>query len=196
MDFITKYYKNENILNTTSNDNIKNELINEKKKNRKLVEDLKIEKEKNKQLREELKLEKEKNQKLNTSYQDLMNSKKDIIDKLNSKIKLLELKLKEKNIELNNLKQNLKHPKSVNDNQMENIMAIALTSVDQKFIYALPCKNTDSFVSLEVKLYEQYPQYKDENTYFTCGGKTIKRFKTLQENGIKCSDVILLNSYE
>ena len=79
---------------------------------------------------------------------------------------------------------------------MDNIMAIVFTSVDQKFIYALPCRNTDSFVRLEEKIYEQYPEYKEENAYFTFGGKTIKRFKTLQENGIKCSDVILLNVYE
>ena len=79
---------------------------------------------------------------------------------------------------------------------MDNIMAIAFTSVDQKFIYALPCRNTDSFVRLEEKLYEQYPEYKTEDTYFTFGGKRIKRFQTLQENGIKCSDVILLNVYE
>ena len=73
---------------------------------------------------------------------------------------------------------------------MDNIMAIAFTSVDQKFIYALPCRNTDSFVKLEKKLYEQYPEYKKEDTYFTFGGKRIERSKTLQENGIKCSDVI------
>lgn len=216
MDFISKYYQkkeldsvNETKKNTDDkninknnedifddNKNIKNELINEKNKNKKLIEDLKNEKAKNEELRKELEIEKEKNKKLNNLYQDLMYSKKNIIDELNSKIKSLELNLKTKKTELDNLKKDLKNPKSLNDNQMENIMAIAFTSIDQKFIYALPCKNTDKFVQLEMKLYEQYPQYTDENTYFTFGGKSIKRFKTLKENGIKCSDVILLNVYE
>ena len=178
------------------NKNINNELISEKKKNQKLVEDLEKEKAKNEQLKKELQSEKEKNQKINNLYQDLKNSTKKIIDELNAKIKSIEINLETKKTELDNLKKDLKNPKSIHDNQMDNIMAIAFTSVDQKFIYALPCRNTDSFVILEMKLYEQYPQYKEENTYFTFGGKTIKRFKTLQENGVKCSDVILLNVYE
>ena len=133
---------------------------------------------------------------MNNLYQDLKNSTKNIIDELNDKIKSLELNIEAKTTELDNLKKDLKNQKPIKDNQMDNIMAIAFTSVDQKFIYALPCRNTDKFVRLEEKLYEQYPQYTEENTYFTFGGKTIKRFKTLQENGIKCSDVVLLNLYE
>ena len=185
MDFISNYV-----------DDIKNELTNERNKNQKLVEDLNTEKAKNEQLTKELKLEREKYQKLNDSYQDLVNPKIKIIDELNSKIQSLELILKETNKELNNLKQNINNPKSLIDNQIENIMVIAFTTVDRKFIYPLICKNTDKFNTLEMKLYEKYPQYTEENYNFTVDGKEIKKYKTLEENGIKCSDLILLNVSE
>ena len=172
---------------------IKNELTNERNKNQKLVEDLNTEKAKNEQLTKELKLEREKYQKLNDSYQDLVNPKIKIIDELNSKIQSLELIL---NTELKYIKQKINNPKSFIDNQIENIMVIAFTTVDRKFIYPLICKNTDKFNTLEMKLYEKYPQYTEENYNFTVDGKEIKKYKTLEENGIKCSDLILLNVSE
>jgi hypothetical protein len=52
------------------------------------------------------------------------------------------------------------------------------------------------FFKLEEKLYEAYPQYRERDNYFTVDGKKIQRFKTLYENGIKCSDVIHLHELE
>ena len=176
MDFISEY----NI------DNIKNDLINEKKKNQNLVEDLKTERAKNEQLRKELQIEKEKNQKY--SFQDLiMNSKINIIDELEPKIKSLEFNLKITTAELDNLRQNINNPKSFKDNKNENIITIDFTSRDKKIIYLLPCLITDRFDKLEEKFFERYPQYTGNNTSFTIGGKERKeiiRFKTLQDNFI------------
>ena len=56
--------------------------------------------------------------------------------------------------------------------------------------YALPCKNTDLFVRLEERLYKDYPQFKDYETFFEVGTNRIKRFKTLEENKIKNRDII------
>ena len=56
--------------------------------------------------------------------------------------------------------------------------------------YAVVCKNTDLFVRLEEKLYNEYPQFKNYETYFEVKTKRIKRFKTLDENKIKNGDVI------
>jgi len=81
-------------------------------------------------------------------------------------------------------------------NPGEKILAILFNSIDQKVNKAIACKNTDIFVRIEENLYEDYPEYKDVNTYFTVGGKIIKRFKSIQENNIKYSDIILLNIYE
>ena len=129
----------------------------------------------------------------NLTVPKLLSQKQKIIDELNSKIQSLELIL---NTELKYIKQNINNPKSFIDNQIENIMVIAFTTVDRKFIYPLICKNTDKFNTLEMKLYEKYPQYTEENYNFTVDGKEIKKYKTLEENGIKCSDLILLNVSE
>ena len=139
-------------------------------------------------MRKELELEKGKNLNLN----NLINSNKDIITELNSKIKSLELQLKEKNTELDNLKKKSNIPKAANDNPLKNVIAVAFSSADKKIICPLPCLITDKFVRLEEKFYEKYPEYGERNTSFTIGGKEILRFKTLQNNGINCSDIILI----
>ena len=72
-------------------------------------------------------------------------------------------------------------------------MAIHFISTDEKVNLALPCKNTDIFAKLEEQLYNEYPEYKDINTYFTVCGNMVKSFKTLEENKIKKSDSIILN---
>ena len=56
--------------------------------------------------------------------------------------------------------------------------------------YALICKNTDLFVRLEERLYNDFPDFKNYETYFEKNTKRIKRFKTLDENEIKNKDVI------
>ena len=56
--------------------------------------------------------------------------------------------------------------------------------------YSLPCKNTDLFVRLEERLYNEYPQFKNYETYFEVRTKRIKRFKTLEQNNIKTNDII------
>ena len=58
--------------------------------------------------------------------------------------------------------------------------------------YSLICKKRDLFVKLEERLYEDFPQFKDYESYFLVNGKRIKRFKTLEQNHIKNNDIINL----
>ena len=58
--------------------------------------------------------------------------------------------------------------------------------------YTMPCKNTDLFVRLEEKLYNDFPKYKNYETYFEVKGRRIKRFKTIEENNIRGNDIISL----
>ena len=62
--------------------------------------------------------------------------------------------------------------------------------------YCIPCKNSELFVKLEEKLYNDYPQYKDKDTYFEVNTKRIKRFKSLDENNIKNNDIVVLFSFD
>ena len=56
--------------------------------------------------------------------------------------------------------------------------------------YNLVCKNTDLFVKLEERLYNDFPQFKECETYFEVKTNRIKRFKTLEENKIESNDII------
>ena len=87
-----------------------------------------------------------------------------------------------------NKKSNLEHI-----NPGEKILSVQFKSTDQIIDLSFPCKNTDIFVHLEEQLYEQYPEYKETNNFFTCNGLLIKRFKSLEDNHIKNSDKIILN---
>ena len=78
----------------------------------------------------------------------------------------------------------------------EALMPIIFISSDQKIHYAFICKNTDKFNSIENLLYEVYPEYQESENYFTVNGKKIIKSKTMQENNIRPSSIIMLNKYE
>ena len=78
----------------------------------------------------------------------------------------------------------------------EALMPIIFISSDQKIHYAFICKNTDKFNSIENLLYEVYPEYQESENYFTVNGQKIIKSKTMQQNNIRPSSIIMLNKYE
>ena len=81
-------------------------------------------------------------------------------------------------------------------NEKKKTMVINFMTIDQSFIKTIPCKSGDILVYLEEKIYNEYPQYKEYNTYLTVNGKNVKRFKTIEENGIRDSNSIIVNIYQ
>ena len=79
-------------------------------------------------------------------------------------------------------------------NPGDKILAVNFVSMGNQDIghYNLICKNTDLFINLEERLYKDFPQFKDYNTFFTVNGKNIKRFKSIRDNNIKNNDIISL----
>ena len=79
-------------------------------------------------------------------------------------------------------------------NPGEKIMAVNFVSMGKQGIsnYNLICKNTDLFARLEERLYSDFPEFKEYETYFEVKTRRIKRFKTLKENNINTNDVINL----
>ena len=141
--------KNNNLIKEINR--LKKEINTEKEKINKLTKDLNLEKEKNINLNSKINLYIKTNDQLNikiNSLQSELDVKKTEIDEINNKLKVL------------NGNSNLKYI-----NPGEEIMAIHFISTDAKVNYAFPCKNTDIFVKLEEKLYDEYPQYKEFN-YF------------------------------
>ena len=78
----------------------------------------------------------------------------------------------------------------------ERMMSIIICSINQEIHTSFICKNTDLFVNIELKLYEKYPKYKESENYFIVNGIKINKYKSLEENNIKDSDIIILNPLE
>ena len=177
----TNFNQQNNINNNINYQNLMLELEQEKNKNMQLINTIN-------QLKEELNNEKKNS--INLS---------NIISQNTIKISELANLVNEKDREINELKQKINNNMNNslrNIGPNESIMAINFTSFDQKFHYCLPCKNTDIFVRLEEKLYNEFPDYKEyDNIYFMGNANKIKRFKSLDDNKIKSGDTIILNFF-
>ena len=162
-----------------------------------------------KKLRDELNIEKNNNKALkieNKKLNDIINSmKKENID-LTNKIKVLEEQLNKLRLDLQNYKSN----NNINSNNNikisyndandlivpllpgEKIMTLIFNTQGTQYIvsYGLACKNTNLFVRLEEILNNEFPDLKKHDTYFEVNTRRIKRFQTLEENGIKNNDII------
>lgn len=78
----------------------------------------------------------------------------------------------------------------------ESLISVIFTSSDQKIHQSIICKNTEKFSRLEETLYEKFPEYSDTSNFFYVKDKTVSRFKSLKENNINDSEIILLKKIE
>ena len=74
----------------------------------------------------------------------------------------------------------------------DEAMVINFVSVDGKINEGIICLKTDTFAEVEEKLYQKYPEYREENNIFLFGGNVVKRFKKIYENNIKNGDKVIL----
>ena len=75
----------------------------------------------------------------------------------------------------------------------EKLMTLIFFSTDQKIHYALICKNTDSFGSVEEKLFKVFPECQEETYFFLANGSKINRYKTINELKLKNSEIITMD---
>lgn len=153
---------------------------------------------------------KEKNSKLQKTIEELNNNIKKLIKEkitLSNKIKNLnkELDLIKKTISDRKELFTLMNKIEIKDNETikaipldlkegEELLTVIFVSIDENLNYSLICKNTDSFNTVENRLYSIFPEYydnKNENCFYI-KGKEIEKSKTLKENKIKYSDKIML----
>ena len=166
--------KNNNEINNYIKqiENLKKELNDEKAKNKILFDENNILKNKITQLNNEI----------------------NKIQGLKNQIKTLENDLAKKNIEIQNkLSQNIKRPYEITSIKPgEKILSVNFVSMGTQDIanYSLVCKNVDLFVSLEERLFEEFPQFKKYDAYYQVNTYRMKRYLTLEENKIKNNDII------
>ena len=96
---------------------------------------------------------------------------------------------------LNNLSDNNKTISFKPGNKI--ISVLFMTQGNQDIVnYSMPYKTTDLFVRLEERLYQDFPKYRNVETFFTVNTNRILRFKTLEQNKIKGNDIISLFTIE
>ena len=141
---------------------------------------------------------------VNQNYEQIIKEERQKVIELNKKlqkyekysnnnsnlIEIIELmkELKEKKEEIIKIKS--RYPFELSEG--EEMMSIIISSIAQSFYYSIICKNTDLFVKIEAKLYNEYPNYNDPNNYFMVNGNVINKYKSLKDNNIHNSDIILL----
>ena len=115
-----------------------------------------------------------------------------------SLINQLKNNLNQKELELSQLQNKLLSNSNQFKTDSENKIGFAITfrSINQDIIYPIVCNKTELISRLEEELYNEYPKYKEFNTYLTCNGVVLKRFKTVGENNIKKGDAIIVNIME
>ena len=177
MSFIPDYNNNNSDTQNNKNDNeiekLKKEIIKLNNENSSL-------KNENQRLKNE-------NQRLKSE----LNNNTQNIKKYESEINKLNLALSDneiKNFQLNNNKKKLV--------DIDELLTIHFKSIDQKVDMPVTCQKNDIFVRIEEKLYNEYPEYKDLETYFTLNGHKVKRFGNMIENKIRNNDKIILNIYD
>ena len=137
----------------------------------------------NQKLRDELIKYKKENEELKNQI-NLLNNElaeaKKIISNIknnnqqNNNISNLNEIIRNKDIEINNLKLQLQNKNNINVN-FNDIIAVHFISTDQRINYPITCLKTDTFASVEEKLYQ-----------------LILRFKKICENNIENGDKIQL----
>ena len=73
------------------------------------------------------------------------------------------------------------------------ISVLFMTQGNQDIInYSMACRTTDLFSSLEERLYQDFPNYRNVEKIFMVNANRIFKDKTLEENNIKHNDIICL----
>ena len=71
------------------------------------------------------------------------------------------------------------------------ISVLFMTQGNQDIInYSMVCRTTDLFSSLEERLYQDFPNYRNVEKIFMVNANRISIDKTLEENNIKHNDII------
>lgn len=123
-----------------------------------------------------------------------LNDLNEVENKYDFLIKKINKLEKDLNANSNIIIDLLKQIKSNNQNEgvPNNLISIIFQSLDKKVHCSIICKETDVFKNVESSLYKKYPEYLESEQIFIVNGNNIDRLKSLNENGIKDNDIILI----
>ena len=130
-------------------------------------------------------------------YENVIKKYKTMIEELNFKLESSQKVIFGKEKEIENLKLQIQNDNRNNSSNTifysrDQMLALNFISSDQKLHFAIPCLMKDTFVDVERKLYEQFPEYKETNNNFLVNAKMILRFKTVEENKFQIGIPIII----
>ena len=135
---------------------------------------------------------------------NMINKEKNLINELNEKLKNLNNSLNRSinKDKINELYEEIRIKDKIISNfpvklsEGEKLLSVIFVSVDQKIHYSTICKNTDKFSKIENLLYDAYPEYIETENHFFVNGNKVNKYKSLENNKIKNSDIIMLKKIE
>ena len=80
--------------------------------------------------------------------------------------------------------------------QGEKLLMVKFTSTDQSVKYSMICKNTNTFNKIKKIIFQIYPNYNNNKSYFLVNGAQLDINKTLKDNKIKDKSTIILEPNE
>ena len=75
-------------------------------------------------------------------------------------------------------------------------MSINFLTTYEKLISSVICKNSDEFLKIEGQLSKNHPKLITKGIKFFFNGKKINRYKSLEQNGIKNNDIIIIKKID
>ncbi len=76
----------------------------------------------------------------------------------------------------------------------ERLMTLTIISKDEEIHFTTICHKKDYFSKIKELLFEQYPEYKKDKNIFYLKDKKIGENKSLENNGVKDNDILLLKN--
>ena len=159
----------------------KSKQLSEKIKN--LEEELIDEKKKNENLTKELEAVKNSQVKGNQNYEESNENKDNYLE-------IILLKDKE----ISELKKKLDNCILLSEG--EELISIIFIYEEQQIHYSLICKNVDNLAIAEQKLFEKFPEMKDEEYDYYLNKTRLKRAYKFNENNVNNGDIITLKKRE
>ena len=96
------------------------------------------------------------------------------------------------NQKINDLNRKLeRYPCILNEN--EYLLSVVFSTLNEKILFSMICKNSDKIKNLEKKIYEKYPEISYNKNYFSFRGKIIDKNESLENNNIKDGDIVIIN---
>ena len=200
-EIVEEFVKSQNKVNQEMKINdVKSKLISQKEDETPEIKKDDIYKKEINELKDKLNKANKIIEKQRVEIQDLKNQINSFKNIDLNQINNLKNEINNKNIQLEQLRQQLQNinlnTNQINQNNKQNKLfadkCVTFITTDSSLFYGIPCNGDSTFAEVEEKLYKEYPEYRETNNTFLANGIEILRFKTVNDNKIGTGKPVIL----